>query len=188
MQLGEVDTLHALQNQVDVGLVVVVQIIEENLLITLGTDTGLFDELLQELLTQSRIGIEHLGHEVLQIHDLHAVVAKSLSKSIMLSLSDLQKRDVVEQQLFERVRREVQQLFTRAMQQNLLQGLDFALDVYACHENPPYAFYAFSDFLEAERPLRTARSDCKTNFSCFTLKCNYQNFLKRNFQGDLRKR
>ncbi|WP_418950838.1 hypothetical protein, partial [Senegalimassilia anaerobia] len=71
---------------------------------------------------------------------------------------------------------------------NLLQGLDFALDVYACHENPPYAFYAFSDFLEAERPLRTARSDCKTNFSRFTLKSNYQNFSKRYFQDDLRKR
>ena len=188
MQLGEVNALHALQNQVDVGLVVVVQVIEENLLITLGADTGLFDELLQKLLTQSRIGIEHLGHEVLQIHDLHAVVAKSLSESIMLGLGNLQERDVVEQQLFERVRREVQQLFTRAMQQNLLQGLDFALDVYACHENPPYAFYAFSDFLEAERPLRTARSDCKTNFSRFTLKSNYQNFSKRYFQDDLRKR
>ena len=44
---------------------------------------------------------------------------------------DLQKRDVVEQQLFERVRRQVQKLFSRAVQQDFLQGLDLALDVHS---------------------------------------------------------
>ena len=48
----------------------------------------------------------------------------------MLLLGDLQERDVVEQQLFERVRRQVQKLFSRAVQQDFLQGLDLALDVY----------------------------------------------------------
>ena len=49
----------------------------------------------------------------------------------MLLLGDLQERDVVEQQLLERVRRQVQKLFTRAVQQDFLQGLDLALDVYS---------------------------------------------------------
>ena len=49
----------------------------------------------------------------------------------MLLLGDLQERDVVEQPLLERVRRQVQKLFTRAVQQDFLQWLDLALDVYS---------------------------------------------------------
>ena len=96
-----------------------------------GADTGLFDPLLEELLAQFGFLIEDLGHELLEVHDLHAVVAQNLRESVVLLLSDLQKRDVVEQQLFERVRRQVQKLFSRAVQQDFLQGLDLALDVHS---------------------------------------------------------
>ena len=74
------------------------------LLIALGADAGLFDALLQELLAQVGVGVQNLGHEVFQVHDLHAVVAQSLRESVMLFLGNLQERDVVEQQLLERVR------------------------------------------------------------------------------------
>ena len=123
MKLGEVDALHRLHDQVEVIGVVLLHIVEDDLLVAVGADTGLFDPLLEELLAQFGFLIEDLGHELLEVHDLHAVVAQNLRESVVLLLSDLQKRDVVEQQLFERVRRQVQKLSTRAVEKNFFKGL-----------------------------------------------------------------
>ena len=131
MQLGEVDALHRLQHEVLGVGVVLLHVVEDDLLVAIRADAGLFDPLLEELLAQFGFLIEDLGHELLEVHDLHAVVAQNLRESVVLLLSDLQKRDVVEQQLFERVRRQVQKLFSRAVQQDFLQGLDLALDVHS---------------------------------------------------------
>ena len=157
-------------------------------MVHISADARLVDPLIEELLAQLGLGVQNLGHEVLQINHFHALAAKDVREGVVLLLGHGEERDVVEQELLKRIGGEVQQLVAGAVKDDLLEVADFALDVYACHENPPYAFYAFSDFLEAERPLRTARSDCKTNFSRFTLKSNYQNFSKRYFQDDLRKR
>ena len=56
----------------------------------------------------------------------------------MLFLSNLQERDVVEQQLLERVRGEVQKLLAGTVQEHLLQRLDFAFDVHASHCKPSF--------------------------------------------------
>ena len=135
VQLGQVDALHGLQHEVLGVGVVLLHVIKDDLAIALGLDAGLIDPLQQELLAKLRVGGQNLGRQVLQVHNLHAVVAQSLRESVVLFLGNLQKRNVVEQQLFKRVRGKVQQLLTGSMQQDFLQGLDFALDVYASHNN-----------------------------------------------------
>ena len=131
VKLGEVDALHRLHDQVEIIGVVLLHIVEDDLLVALRADAGLFDPLLEELLAQLGVGLENLSHEVFQVKHFDAVVAQSLRERVMLLLGDLQERDVVEQQLFERVRRQVQKLFSRAVQQDFLQGLDLALDVHS---------------------------------------------------------
>ena len=131
MQLGQVDALHRLQDEVLRIGVVLLHIVEDDLLVALGADARLLDPLLEELLAQLGVAFKHLGHEVFQVEHLHAVVAKGLGEGVVLLLGHLQKRDVVEQKLLERVRRQVQKLFARAMKENLLQGLDLALDVHS---------------------------------------------------------
>gem|GEM_PF-5672465 len=131
VQLGEVDALHRLQHEVLGVGVVLLHVVEDDLLVAIRADAGLFDPLLEELLAQLGVGLENLSHEVFQVKHFDAVVAQSLCERVMLLLGDLQERDVVEQQLLERVRRQVQKLFTRAVQQDFLQGLDLALDVYS---------------------------------------------------------
>ena len=157
VKLGEVDALHRLHDQVEVIGVVLLHIVEDDLLVAVGADTGLFDPLLEELLAQFGFLIEDFGHELLEVHDLHAVVAQNLRESVVLLLSDLQKRDVVEQQLFERVRRQVQKLSTRAVEKNFFQGLDLALDVQTSHSNPPFPLCIFQILGLRKRPLRTGR-------------------------------
>ena len=131
VQLGEVDALHRLQHEVLGVGVVLLHVVEDDLLVAIRADAGLFDPLLEELLAQLGVGLENLSHEVFQVKHFDAVVAQSLRERVMLLLGDLQERDVVEQQLFERVRRQVQKLFSRAVQQDFLQGLDLALDVHS---------------------------------------------------------
>ena len=131
VQLGEVDALHRLQHEVLGVGIVLLHVVEDDLLVAVRADAGLFDPLLEELLAQLGVGLENLSHEVFQVKHFDAVVAQSLRERVMLLLGDLQERDVVEQQLFERVRRQVQKLFSRAVQQDFLQGLDLALDVHS---------------------------------------------------------
>ena len=138
MQLGEVDALHGLQDEVLGVGVVLLHVIEDDLAITLGLDAGLVDPLQQELLAQLGIGGQNLGSQVLQVHDLHAVVAQGLCEGVVLLLGNLQERDVVEQQLLECVRGEVQQLLAGAVQQHLLERLDLAFDVHASHCKPSF--------------------------------------------------
>ena len=97
VQLGEVDALHRLEHEVEVVGIVVVEVVVDDLLVALGADARLLDELLEELLAQLGVLVEHLGHEPLEVDDLHAVVAKGLGEGVVLLLGHLQKRDVVEQ-------------------------------------------------------------------------------------------
>ena len=112
VQLGEVDALHRLQHEVLGVGIVLLHVVEDDLLVAVRADAGLFDPLLEELLAQLGVGLENLSHEVFQVKHFDAVVAQSLRERVMLLLGDLQERDVVEQQLFERVRRQVQKLFS----------------------------------------------------------------------------
>ena len=63
VKLGEVDALHRLHDQVEVIGVVLLHIVEDDLLVAVGADTGLFDPLLEELLAQLGVGLENLSHE-----------------------------------------------------------------------------------------------------------------------------
>ena len=75
VQLGEVDALHGLQDEVLGVGIVLLHVIEDDLAITLGLDAGFVDPLQQELLAQLGVGGQNLGRQVLQVHDLNAVVA-----------------------------------------------------------------------------------------------------------------
>ena len=140
VQLGEVDALHRLQHEVLGVGVVLLHVVEDDLLVAIRADAGLFDPLLEELLAQLGVGLENLSHEVFQVKHFDAVVAQSLCERVMLLLGDLQERDVVEQQLLERVRRQVQKLFTRAVQQDFFKGLISLLTFTPDMCNPPSSF------------------------------------------------
>ena len=51
----------------------------------------------------SGVQIEDLSHQILEVDDLDALVAKNLGKRVVLFLSNLEERNVVEEQFFERV-------------------------------------------------------------------------------------
>ncbi len=74
----------------------------------LAADAGLGDVLVGELGAGAGDLVEHLGDEVLEIEDLHALVPQDLGEVSMLLLRDLQERDVVEQESLELVGRQVE--------------------------------------------------------------------------------
>ena len=132
-QLLQVDAGHGLHDHVLGVRVVALDIVGDDVVVHVGADAGLVDPLVEELLAQGRIGVQGLGHEVFQVHDLDALLAQNSGEGVVLGLGDLQKRDVVEQQLLQRVRGEIQKLVPRAMKDNLLEVADLALDVYSLH-------------------------------------------------------
>ena len=95
--LFQVDTFHRLEDQI-FALKIFGQICVQLLLPFFGVDSAFFKPLHQELFLEFRMELQHLGHQIFQIDDLDAVVAQQLRKCIMLFLSNLQERDVVEQQ------------------------------------------------------------------------------------------
>jgi hypothetical protein len=52
----------------------------------------------------------------------------------MLLLGDLQEGDVVKQEALEIIGSKIQQLLTRTMKHDLLQGADLAMDVKSLHD------------------------------------------------------
>ena len=81
---------------------------------------------------------KHLGHQILEIDDLDAVFAQDRGKGVMLALGDLQKGDVVEEQLAQTLGRELQQLLPRAVEQHLFKRRYLAFDLDSVHIPPPY--------------------------------------------------
>ena len=132
-QLLQVDAGHGLHDHVLGAGVVAVDVILDDVLVQVGADAGLEDPLIEELLAQARVGVQSLGHEVLQVDDFHALAAQDVGERVVLLLGHLQKRDVVEQQLLKGVGGEVEKLVTGTMQDDLLEVADFALDVDSLH-------------------------------------------------------
>ena len=106
-------------------------------MVHISADARLVDPLIEELLAQLGLGVQNLGHEVLQVHDLDTLAAKDVREGVMLFLGHGKERDVVEQQLFQGVRGEVQQLVAGAVKDDLLEIADLAFDVYSLHRSSP---------------------------------------------------
>ena len=137
-QLAQRDALHGLFHQ-GLALKVRAQVFDQLVLPAPGDDVALGQPLAEEGLGQLGMQGEHLGHQILQIDDLDAVVAQDLRKGVVLLLRDLQKGDVVEQQLGQTVRGEVQQLAARTVQQHLFERADLAGNANAFHGSSLYA-------------------------------------------------
>ena len=105
----------------------------------LRLDVALGQPLIQKRLDQARVQPQHIGHEILQIDDLHAVVAQDLRKCVMLLLRYLQKRNVIEQQLAQTVRRQVQQLPSRPVQKDFFERFDLAPHTNSFHSSSNHA-------------------------------------------------
>ena len=87
-----------------------------------------------ELPTRQRIGRESLSNQLIQIEHLYALVAEHLGKAVVLCLGGLQKRDVIEEQASDIVRREVEQLVTRPVEHDLAKLAYLRANVEArCH-------------------------------------------------------
>ena len=153
-QLLQVDAGHGLHDHVLGARVVGVDVVLDDLLVGVGADAGLEDPLVEELLAKLRMGVQHLGHEVLQVHYLDTLVAKDLREGVVLLLGHRQKRDVVEQQLFQGVRGEVQQLVAGAVKNDLLEVADLAFDVYSLHRSSPILDRIQ---IETRQPHKTSR-------------------------------
>ena len=132
--LLERDALHGLFHE-RLALEVLNQIVVVLILPLLRFDVALGQPLIQKRLDKARMQPQHVGHEVLQINDLDAVVTQDLRKRVMLLLCDLQEGNVVKQQLAQTVRRQMQQLTARTMQKNFFQRVDLASNTNTFHSS-----------------------------------------------------
>ena len=132
-QLLQVDAGHGLHDHVLGARVIGVDVVGDDVVVHVGADARLVDPLIEELAAQLGLGVQDLGHEVLQVHDLDTLAAKDLREGVMLLLGHGEERDVVEQELLKRIGGEVQQLVAGAVKDDLLEVADFALDVYSLH-------------------------------------------------------
>ena len=96
-------------------------------------DVGFIQPLVDELLAHLAIVANHIGHQALEIKNLHAVVAKLLREDIVLLLRHFQIRNIIEQQTLKRIRGKVEQLAPRAVQNHLAQFANLAFDLYSGH-------------------------------------------------------
>ena len=132
-QLLQVDAGHGLHDHVLGARIIGVDVVGDDVVVHVGADAGLVDPLIEELLAQLGLGVQNLGHEVLQVHDLDTLAAKNVREGVVLLLGHREERDVVEQELLKRIGGEVQQLVAGAVKDDLLEVADFALDVYSLH-------------------------------------------------------
>ena len=95
----------------------------------LAADAGLGDVLVGELGAGAGDLVEHLGDEVLEVEDLHALVPQDLGEGVVLLLRDLQERDVVEQEPLELVGRQVEELVAGTVQADLPELADLGRHV-----------------------------------------------------------
>ena len=133
--LREGDALHGLLHQ-SFALIVGADVIDELVLPALGADLPLNEPLTEERLQQLGIEPQHLRHQILQVHYLHTLAAQGPGKGVVLGLGYPEKRNIVEQQFSQPVRRETQKLPTRAVQQHLAQLADLVMDADSLHIFP----------------------------------------------------
>ncbi len=105
-----------------------VQLLADDLRHVLAADAGLGDVLVGELGAGAGDLVEHLGDEVLEVEDLHALVPQDLGEGVVLLLRDLQERDVVEQESLELVGRQVEELVAGTVQADAAQAANLARD------------------------------------------------------------
>lgn len=92
-------------------------------------DLGLGNELAHKLGTRTLNLIESLGKQVLHINDLGASTAKKISKLVMLSLSILEIKRVMNPGALKILRLHVYQVQARSVHAHLLEGTNFAMNV-----------------------------------------------------------
>ena len=132
------DALHGLLHQGLAGEMAA-QIVRQPVLPAAGADAALLQPLVQERLRQLRVQIQDLGHQVLQIHDLHAVFPQGAGKGVVLLLRHAQIGDIVKQELLQPVRSQIQQFPAGAVQQHLSQLADLIFDADTFHVSSPFA-------------------------------------------------
>ena len=115
----------------------------------LAADAGLGDVLVGELGAGAGDLVEHLGDEVLEIEDLHALVPQDLGEGVVLLLRDLQERDVVEQESLELVGRQVEELVAGTVQADLPELADLGRHVQTFRHGLLPFFRAFRPNLSA---------------------------------------
>ena len=89
---------------------------------------ALGEVLARELLARARHGLEGLGHETLEVDDVHALAAKQRGKAVVLCLRHLEEGDVVKQQAPQVCRHEVEQLVAGPVQAHAAQPAYLARD------------------------------------------------------------
>ena len=87
-----------------VELEVAAQVVVQLVLPFLGLDVALRQPLIQEGLDQFGMQLQDVGHQVLEVNNLGAVVTQDLRKRVMLLLSNFQEGNIIKQQLWETVR------------------------------------------------------------------------------------
>ena len=117
------DAGHGLEHQRS-GVPDAQQIFLQQLCVALGRAARLTDHILDELLPQPFLSSQRLRRQILQIDHLNAAFPQSSGKLIMLLLGRRQIRDIVKQQLLQRIRRKMLQLRPRALEQHLFQRTD----------------------------------------------------------------
>ena len=99
----------------------------------LAMNASLGQVLVEELVTSTGVRCESFCDELLEIQNLDALLAKNLSKAVMLLLGDFQVRNVVKEQTLKLIGRKIKQLVAGAMQAHLLQLTDFARYMNTIH-------------------------------------------------------
>ena len=92
-------------------------------------DLGLGDELAHKLGTRTLDLIESLGKQVLHINDLGAGATKQIGELVMLSLSILEIKRVMNPGALKILRLHVYQVQARSVHAYLLEGTNFAMNV-----------------------------------------------------------
>ena len=121
----------------------------------LATKARFLQPLLGVLLASTRLGVKRLGAELLEVQNLNALLTKNLGKAIVLLLRNLEEGDVVEEQAPQIVRSQVEELLTRTMEQDLLQGADFAVDIKSVHD----ALHSFRATTVTHEPIETNQAE-----------------------------
>ena len=126
------DAFHGLFDQ-GLALEVAAQIVVQLVLPLLGLDVALRQPLIQEGLDQLGMQLQDVGHQVLKVNNLGAVVTQDLRERVMLLLGNFQEGNIIKQQLRKTVRGQVQKFFARAVKKYFLKGVDLTSNTDAFH-------------------------------------------------------
>ena len=128
----ERDALHGLFDK-SLALEIADEVIIQLILPAAGLYVALGQPLIYKGLDDLGVELEDLGHEVLKVDDLGAVIAENLSESVMLLLCDLQKRDIIEKKLRQTIGRKIEKLAAGTMKKHFFQRLYLAANANAFH-------------------------------------------------------